>query len=305
MSGLLPVMQDLAPMRQNKPLYAFSYFGGKRRLLDFILSVMPPQGGRHLVDVFGGSGVVCFNAPYKYKTYNDIDGRIVNFFTVLRDRGDELRELIALTPDSRLEHERGNAPGAYEAADALEQARLCYLMFSQNRNAQANGKAAWHFSPHGKRRRPWQKTDADLAAISALLRSMTIENLPWDACLAKYERKGKVLFYLDPPYLPETRASLQAYKHELSYEEHERLLNALIKLDCQALISGYDNELYNNLLSDWRKVVNKELPKPSAMQKSAAREVVWANFDAAPSLDLTAARGLELRPAATAEMPCQ
>ena len=54
--------------------------------------------------MFGGSGAVILNVdPFPVETYNDIDSELVNFFDVLRNRGEELIKAIGLTPFSREE----------------------------------------------------------------------------------------------------------------------------------------------------------------------------------------------------------
>ena len=62
--------------------------------------------------------------PAKCEVVNDIDGRIVNFFRhVLRERPDELVEVLRLTPWARDEWEACKEP----TDDPLEAARRWYV----------------------------------------------------------------------------------------------------------------------------------------------------------------------------------
>lgn len=77
-----------------------NYPGAKWGLAQTIVELMPKH--RSYLEPFFGSGAVLFNKPPSaIETINDIDGDIVNFFTVLRECPQELAEKIALTPYSR------------------------------------------------------------------------------------------------------------------------------------------------------------------------------------------------------------
>lgn len=103
------------------------YPGAKNRIAPWIVSYIP----RHEVylEPFFGSGAVLFNKqPSRIETVNDIDGNIVNFFKVLRDRDnqEELIRTLKLTPYARDEY-----IAAYQNLDQdskVEQARKFAVM---------------------------------------------------------------------------------------------------------------------------------------------------------------------------------
>lgn len=96
--------------------------------------------------------------------------------------------------------------------------------------------------------------------------------------LEGYTNSGlvKTLFYLDPPYMPETRTSSAKYDFELTPADHKRLLLAAINQARQGayiIISGYDNALYKEMLKGWW---NKEF---QAMTRGGVRtEKIWCSF---------------------------
>lgn len=59
------------------------------------------------------------------------------------------------------------------------------------------------------------------------------------------------LVYFDPPYLPETRKGGDLYEHEMTVEDHERLLRCIKRLGCMVMISGYRSGLYDFELRSW------------------------------------------------------
>jgi len=60
--------------------------------------------------------------------------------------------------------------------------------------------------------------------------------------------------YLDPPYMHSTRTSHHRYKHELSDQDHERLLYACNLIASPVMISHYPFPLYDARLASWHKL---------------------------------------------------
>lgn len=58
-------------------------------------------------------------------------------------------------------------------------------------------------------------------------------------------------------------------------EEHVKLLNVLKKHKGKVMISGYDNDLYNETLVGWHKYT-KNTTAESAIKRT---EVVWMNYE--------------------------
>jgi site-specific DNA-adenine methylase len=94
--------------------------------------------------------------------------------------------------------------------------------------------------------------------------------------LLSYPFQGGELVYADPPYLRSTRrAAGKLYRHDLEEADHVRLLEVLKGLPCMVMVSGYQSQLYDEILAGWRRV--------SFMAKTHVdlrEECVWLNFDA-------------------------
>jgi hypothetical protein len=88
---------------------ALRYYGGKARLAPWIVAHLPPHAA--YVEPFGGAASVLLRkAPAPCEVYNDLDGEIVGFFRVLRERPDDLAEAIRHTPFARRELDAACAP---------------------------------------------------------------------------------------------------------------------------------------------------------------------------------------------------
>ena len=65
------------------------------------------------------------------------------------------------------------------------------------------------------------------------------------------------------------------YKCEMSDEEHEELLDILLKHKGYAVISGYDTGLYNSMLSQWNRFEKESYTQIMSKKK----EIIWMNYD--------------------------
>ena len=88
------------------------------------------------------------------------------------------------------------------------------------------------------------------------------------------------LFYLDPPYMHETRTKDGRYAFEYDHGDHERLLRLVAGLKGKVVLSGYDNSLYASMLPGWR--VEKKATE--SMRRSQRIECLWLNYN--PQLTL-------------------
>ena len=84
----------------------FAYYGGKTTLAPAIAELLPPH--EHYVEPFAGSlAVLLAKRPSRAETVNDLDGDLVTFWRVLRDRPEDFERVCALTPHSRAEYRSG------------------------------------------------------------------------------------------------------------------------------------------------------------------------------------------------------
>lgn len=91
--------------------------------------------------------------------------------------------------------------------------------------------------------------------------------------LQDYEFSGKELIYCDPPYLPSTRKRARVYRYDYTEDDHVRLIGLLKALPCSVLLSGYESDLYDDLLTGWNK-----LTVVAASHGGPRLEVLWLNY---------------------------
>ncbi len=267
--------------KRRKKMIAFGWYGGKYSHLDFILPNLP-NGETHFCDVFGGSAAVLINRkPAPLETYNDLDSELVNFFQVLRNQNDELIKAISLTPFSREELVKACAPEAN--LSEMERARRFYVRARQTRTglAQTSSEGRWAHCVLTSRAGMAGAVSRWLGAVDGLpeivqrLLRVQIENAPALEVLERYDNE-KTLFYLDPPYVHESRGDKNAYGNEMTNWDHIQLGEALRNIKGRAVISGYRTKLYDELFKDWNRIDAPE--KLCNSSKGFRQESLWVNF---------------------------
>lgn len=239
---------------------AVRYHGGKWKLADWIVSQFPRH--RIYVEPFGGGASVLLRKPRSYgEVYNDLDGEIVNVFRVLRDRGDELRKVLELTPFARSEFLESYQP----SNDPLEQARRTIV-----RSFQGFGSAAICGESSGFRSKSnrsgttpaqdWRNYPSHIPELVERLRGVVIEQKDAIEIMSKHDSHD-TLHYVDPPYVHSTRSgktrgtvTRRAYKFEMTDDQHCVLADHLHALRGLVVVSGYRCDLYDDLYSDWHRL---------------------------------------------------
>jgi len=269
-------------LKRPKKLIAFGWYGGKFSHLDWLLPQLPVSF--HYCEPFAGSGAVLLNRePSPVETYNDIDGEVVNFFKVLREKKNTLIEQIALTPFSR--EEFGIACELDPNQTSLERARRFYIRARQVRTglAQTASIGRWANCKNTSRSgmsgvvSRWLGGVEQLDFIAERLLRVQIENRPAIDVINLYDSK-ETLFYCDPPYIHETRGDTKSYRFEMTNHDHKELSKTLNSIDGLAAISNYECELMEELYpsSKWTKIFSPE--KTIHSTKDIRQEVLWVNY---------------------------
>lgn len=259
----------------------FPYYGSKGRLASRIVDLMPRH--RVYVEPFAGSAAVLFaKAPAPVEIVNDLDRNVITFFRVLRTREADLARALRLTPYSREEYAAADL--ADETIDDLERARRFFVRATQGHNAAGSGgRAGWSNGIRAKHTDATATTNIvdRLFTLADRLRTVVIEHRDATELITAHDSPDTV-FYLDPPYLSETRRSGRDYAHEADSEAfHRELAAALRSVRGTVLLSGYPSVLYKELYADWDRIeVSVHRATTNTRGRSGVErgtEVVWSN----------------------------
>lgn len=264
------------------------YFGGKMLVGPAIAALLPEHS--HYVEPYCGSLAVLFaKTPSDHETVNDLDGDVMNFWRVLRERPQDLARVCALTPHSRGEW---RACEDLDAVDELERARQLWVRLTQCRTGRLRRTGWRHYvAPAGSGTNMPGYLDSyvdRMAPAAERLHRVSLECLDALDIIGKYGTSPEVLLYVDPPYLGETRAKARAYRHELmTPEEHRTLAEALHAAQAAVVVSGYPSDLYDReLYVGWDRHTISAGTGQGGTWKNRT-EVLWSNrpLGAEPMLD--------------------
>jgi DNA adenine methylase len=263
------------------------WHGGKSYLASKIVALMPPHV--HYVEPFAGglSVLLAKNPEGVSEVVNDRHLELTNFWSVLQDKRafEEFRDTIEVTPFSEVEfidaEHRNDKPRVWPNAEAA----ASFFVFCR----QSLAGRMKDFAPLSRtrvRRGMNEQVSAWLTAIEGLpevhARLKRVVIFSRDALDVIRQQDGPgTCFYLDPPYLHETRASTGEYEHEMTAEQHADLLQVLGAIKGRFLLSGYRSRLYDDAARtyEWNRL-DFDLPNNSAGGKTKRRmtECVWTNF---------------------------
>lgn len=259
-----------------------NWYGGKYYMAKDIIKIFPEH--KMYVEGFGGAAHVLFRKERSdLEVYNDLHSGLYLFFKLLRENNKEFIRRLSLTPYSREEFE--NSKGWMYEDDEIEKARSFYVRTMQS--VATNG--GWCYAKSKSRRGMCQSVsrwlgnvEENLTNAIERLREVQIENLDILELIKKYDKED-TLFYLDPPYIQDTRKQKKSYNHEMTDNQHKELVDVLLGVKGKVVLSGYDHPIYNKLLENgWNKVVFGEYAKRSQKtnegQLSKGKEFVWVNY---------------------------
>lgn len=214
------------------------WFGGKYRLAPHIVDLFPPH--RIYVEVFGGGGSVLFaKEPSVVEVYNDLDEGVSNFFAVIRDETScaILAKRLAATPYSRADYYDCLKSWSH-VTDSIEKARQWFVIMRMSFGGMFGN--AWGFGRSGEKQS--MTTSAWLGAQRLILEAqerlalVQIENRDFRKIISLYDTP-ETLFYLDPPYVPDTRKEGK-YRCELTAVDHHDLVQLILSMQGQVILSG-------------------------------------------------------------------
>ncbi len=281
----------------SKLTQPLKWHGGKHYLAARLIEMMPRH--LHYVEPYGGGLAVLLNKDpfdprhqWGEKCYeqgisevvNDIYQPLQNFWDVLKDEGAfaKFQRMLSATPFSEIEYEQA-ADRVFPAEKLDVPAAVAF--FVRCRQSRAGGFKVFATLSRNRTRRlmneqasAWLNSIEGLAAVHARLSRVVI--LCRDAVDVIRQQDGpKTLFYIDPPYVSSTRSTLDMYQHEMTDEDHRRMLDTITACKGAVMLSGYPNRLYKEALSNWNRhdfeIDNKV---SGAKTKDKAIESVWCNF---------------------------
>lgn len=267
----------IAERKLRSPL---KWHGGKSYLARRIVALMP-EHAVYVEPFFGGGNVLLNKQPAELEVAGDLNSRLVGLWRAIRV-SEALPGMIASTHYCQAVFD--DAKKSLHSSDPDVSA---WAFLVRNRMSRGGLDKTFAWSDRLRGGRPgdvnaWETIKAELPSIGARMTDVFILCADALELVRRYDSES-TLFYLDPPYVHDTRTAKAAYgEFEMSFEAHEELLKRLTRIQGKFLLSGYDSPLYGHyaIHHDWR-CVEFEIANNSGQGKTKQRriECVWANFD--------------------------
>ena len=246
---------------------------------------MPPH--IHYVEPYFGAGSVLFAKDPEgvSEVANDLNGELMNFWRVLQRPAafEEFRRVIEATPVAEARWSEAAAMLGLPFIDTVTRAVEFFIKTRQS--LAARGECFTALSKTRVRRQMNEQAAAWLTAVEGLpavherLKRVVILFKP-ALDVIRQEDSPNTLFYLDPPYLHETRATTHEYGElEMGYGDHQKLLDTIKQCKGKVMLSGYRSPLYDTELRDWTRH-EKQVANHASHKRTKGRETecVWCNF---------------------------
>jgi len=268
------------------------WYGGKYELAQKLIPFIPKH--HSYIEVFaGGAGVFWAKDRSEMEVLNDLDSGLVNFYRVVRNplKFAQFRSLVEMCPYSR--EEFNHCKKTWRGCDDdIDRAARWFVVARQSFNAVFGG--SWKRETKRSARGMCAEVSSYLSAVEKLpeiherLTGVQVENRDFRKVLLEYDSQDAV-FYLDPPYIKDTRRAPKVYEHEMTDDDHYDMVGLLLGLKGKAILSGYAHPIYGPLeCAGWKRIdyeVNcrtavkaisqSGVDKETARKKMARTETVW------------------------------
>ena len=253
---------------------ALGYYGGKAGygLAEWIVEQLPYDNNGAYFEIFGGmAGVLLARPKARVELLNDLDGRLINWWRVVRDYPEEFGFLVENTPRSRAEFERMLTRVDDESLSDIDRALAFHVCLQQSiQHGTSVAASNWQraINPSVGSLGKWRSEK--VSRLASRLWNVQLEckdavELLWD--IAEQE---KAVVYVDPPY---PTANTSAYRLG---DLPQGLGEALKAQKGAVAVSGYGSE-WDEL--GWRKVTMEAVRRNIKGTGDPRTEVLWCNFD--------------------------
>jgi DNA adenine methylase len=264
----------------------FKFYGAKTHLLKDIYNVILPLRDKItcFVDVFGGSGVVALNLPFKSNVivYNDLDKWLYTTFKVIQN--EEKRNKLIEKLEYAFKHRDifNEFKESYKKEENLEDVEIAFRFIYLVQSSYNGDMSSYGITISEYRRVNEIIYPIHNLKLGYLLKGWIIENLDFKELMKKYDSET-TFFYLDPPYL----TGGKDYRLKFSIKDMEDLKQICDNLKGYYLLNESDKDFEEiKKLFGEPKFTKRYVNNFNArfMKKSYRLEGFWYNFTSQASL---------------------
>ena len=188
-----------------------SYYGGKQRLIPYILPLIPPHV--QFCEVFCGGAAVTFSKnPSDNECINDVDGRLTNFYWQMKTNFSELQTLIQATMHSEINYQNAAKVLEDENESQVKRAWAYWVRTQMAFSFILNGGFA--FGETGSGGNTANKRDNFTTKYEERMRKIEVFNRDAVELIKLKDNSENTVFFCDPPYVSSDQGGYKGYTKE-------------------------------------------------------------------------------------------
>ena len=259
---------------ENTEYRSVGYYGGKcgYGIGKWIAGLLPWEKHSCYIEPFAGmAGVLLARPPGKIEILNDLNGRVVNWWRVVRDQPDDFGWLIEHTPRSRAEFQWACAAVDDQELPEIRRALAFQILIGQCINAGDNSLAggSWQRGIDPKANNLFRHRAEEIAALAERMRDVQLENIDALALLERTADCDYAVIYCDPPYPTANRSP-----YAIGSLDFDRLADLMSQHKGAVAVSGYPGE-WDSL--GWAVDEKQAIRRQIAGGGESRTEVLWRN----------------------------
>ncbi len=250
-----------------------SYMGGKSRLADSIVKLMPQDHTCYCEPFCGACWVIFAKEQSKCEIINDLDGELVTFWRCIQNHLEEFLRYYRFAVTSRKLFELELSKNASTLTDIQRAVRYFYIQ-KLGFGGRTEGRT-FGTSTTGPARLNLLTLEDALLEIHWRLQRVTIEHLPALECIRRYDRPD-TFFYCDPPYY-----QTAGYAVPFVEQDFTDLRDTLAGIKGRFMVSLNDHQTVRALFKGYsfKRLTLKYSTSRSAASRGVERhEVLITNF---------------------------
>jgi DNA adenine methylase len=254
-----------------------SYYGGKQRMLQHILPLIPEH--TLYAEPFCGAATVLFGKQLsEVEVINDTNRELINFYRVAQNNFLELQSMIRVTLHSRRLHR--DAQVVYQNPhlfSEIKRAWSIWVLASESFAGQLNGAFGYDITKNTMSKKIANSREAFNENVAIRLQQVQLECA--DALYIIQSRDSlNSFFYCDPPYY---NAHCDPYKG-YTIDDFEKLLQTLANIKGKFLLSSYPSDILTKYTkaNNWHYKVYEQGVAVNGKRRYQKRkwEVLTANY---------------------------
>jgi len=254
-----------------------TYYGGKQKLAETIISMIPKH--RIYCEPFFGGGAVFFaKTPAELEVINDTNGELINFYKVLKTDYKKLEREIKSTLHSRESHRSAEVILNYpKLFNEVQRAWAIWTLANQSFASMLGGTWRCDLQKNSTPKRLTNKKENFTEDYAKRLEQTQIENRDAIKIIKLWDNKDS-FFYCDPPYYNSDMGHYKGYTEQ----DFETLLQTLSEIKGKFLLSSYPSELLEKYIKKYKWFSKKieGIPVSVSLGKRKMKtEVLTGNYE--------------------------